>query len=608
MNHPRPFADSADLLAPGISRRLYQIVKPAVEQLLGVQGVNGIYRKLQRPGITPQQFCEEALNLLGSTVIWPNETELGSLREWQGPLVVMANHPLGATDALALMLFLERIRPGGWRMLANQTLARCPELAPHLIAVEPFDPAAPANRRGLLQARRFLAGGRIVAAFPAGRVSGWNPQKTHPLDPPWSDHLARLATASGAAIALIHFTGHNGSLFMKIPMKWPRLRAIFLAREIMRRDKPPLRIYPGPLLPPDLVTKLARSGNIGGKFRARCYLIPEISLGKPTQDTHQQLEKNIAPPGSPENISKEITALSSGSQHLFDQSSFTALFFQKLDAPHLFHELSRQREIAFRASGQGGGGEVDVTPEDDYYHQLILWDREQNRLIGAYRLGFSSDVIQTHGVEALYLSHVFHIDPDFFRKMGSGVELTRSFVRPEYQGNPLALALLWRGLGQVVAGRPDITNLFGSVTVPATVSTASQGILVDFLQHNHSDDSTMRTHIRARTPFSAPGHAHRLVSQAHCREPIESLRDAIRRADGTPHRIPPLIRHYLSLNAKFIDFHVEKDFGNALYCLLRVDLRNAPLPHLRRFLGKTAAARLHADSPATVHSPQHRLP
>lgn len=592
----RRFADSAGLVPPGILRGLYQVVKPVVERLTRIRAVNQIYHQLQQPAITPPGFCEEALRLIEAPVVWPADAELAHLRAWQGPLVIMANHPHGAVDALALMSLLERIRPGAWRMVSNQTLARCPELAPHLIPVEPFASSSPVNRRGLRQARRFLADGGLVATFPAGRVSSWNPEQTDPLDLPWSDHLARLAAASGAAVALIHFSGHNSRFFMSLPVRWPQFRALFLAREVVRRDKPPLHLAVGPLLPPELVTALVRAGRVGEKLRARCYLTPEISRKKSAAQTASAEEEiPIAPAVGSDHLPPEIAALSRGSQHLFDQGPFTALLFQKAEAPHLFRELARQREIAFRASGQGGGGAVDVTPEDDYYHQLILWDRQKEHLVGAYRLGFTEEVIRDHGPGGLYLNHVFQIDPDFFRRIGAVIELTRSFVRPECQGDPLALASLWRGLGQVVAARPGITNLFGSVTIPATVSTASQGVLVDFLKEHHSDDPSLCALIRARAPFTAPGHAHRLVVRAHRGEAIESLRDAIRRPDGTLHRIPPLIRHYLSLHARFIDFHVERDFGNALYCLLRVDLRDAPRSHLRRFLGKEAAARLHAQ-------------
>ena len=90
----------------------------------------------------------------------------------------------------------------------------------------------------------------------------------------------------------------------------------------------------------------------------------------------------------------------------------------------------------------------------------------------------------------------------------------------------------------------------------------------------------------------APGISQHLLADAHAGDPIESLRDTIRSADGTVCAIPPLIRHYLALNARFIDYHVEKDFGDALYCLLRVDLTKVPRPHLRRFTGDEAADRL----------------
>jgi hypothetical protein len=42
------------------------------------------------------------------------------------------------------------------------------------------------------------------------------------------------------------------------------------------------------------------------------------------------------------------------------------------------------------------------------------------------------------------------------------------------------------------------------------------------------------------------------------------------------------------MNAKFLGFHVEQEFGTALYCLLHVDLEKAPAAHLKRFLGRAA--------------------
>ena len=49
--------------------------------------------------------------------------------------------------------------------------------------------------------------------------------------------------------------------------------------------------------------------------------------------------------------------------------------------------------------------------------------------------------------------------------------------------------------------------------------------------------------------------------------------------------IPPLMRYYCGLGAKFLAYHVEASFADALYCLLRVDLHAMPPAYRRRFLG-----------------------
>jgi len=592
MTKPRPFVNSAELLPPGPLRNVYQLVSPLVERACGFHILNRIYAQLQSPDMTPERFCEEALRLLDAKVEWPTDAALAPLRAWQGPLVIMANHPFGGTEALAFMLLLERIRPGKWRMLANRVLAPINELASRLIPVDPFVRSKSENHPGIRDALRFLKGGGLLGAFPAGRVSGWSATHRCVLDEPWSDHPARLAAATGAAIVLVHVPGSNGSFFLKVPMKWPRFRALFLPGEMIRSNKPAVNFRIGPVMDPTVVTGLVRAENAGAKLRARCHLISEI---QPLPESSPKPEPpEIAPPGDTAALCEDAARLASGATFLFEQGQFTALLFQKHEGPHLFHELSRLREFTFRASGQGGGAAVDVTPEDDCYHQLVLWDREQKRIVGAYRLGFTEDVLREHGPDALYLNHVFHIAREFFQRIGPAIELTRSFIHPDYQREPLVLAILWRGLGMTVAARPEIRSFFGSVTIPATVSDASRAVIVEHLRRHHLEDPALCDFIRPRTAFSAPGIAHKLIADAHSGNGIESLRDCIRASDGTPRGIPPLIRHYLSMNGRFIDFHVEREFGNALYCLLRVDLTKAPLTHLRRFVGEKSAARLHS--------------
>ena len=53
--------------------------------------------------------------------------------------------------------------------------------------------------------------------------------------------------------------------------------------------------------------------------------------------------------------------------------------------------------------------------------------------------------------------------------------------------------------------------------------------------------------------------------------------------------LPTLLRHYLSLNGKFVCFSINKVFNDSLDGLILVDLRQTPDKYLKRYLGKEGA-------------------
>lgn len=584
----RPIDTSAVMPTPFL-RRCYQRVQPAVEALFGFPALWRLYDQAADGDPTPSQFAENLLRFLRMS--WQiDEEALQKLRAKSGPLIVLSNHPFGGADSLAFVQLLETIRPGAWRMLSNQVVCSVPELGPSLIAVDPLSSegeSASVNRRGLVSAMRHLRSGGVLGLFPAGRVSHWNSATNTVADQAWSDHAVRLAAATGADIAVLHIPGQNSAHFLRVPPRWSRFRALMLCRELTRPATRNLHLRLATVRHHDEIKNLSSQAGSGAKLQAWCYLRADADVPRPAPwSSPVAAAQPVAPAAAPVSVAAEIEKLRE-TRHVLSSGKFDILLIHGNDSANLLHELGRSREITFRAAGQGTWQTLDLTPEDTYYHHLLLWDREAARLAGAYRIGIVQDILKAQGRQGLYLDHIFKIQPAFYKKLGPAFELSRSFVLPEYQRDNQALAALWKGLGHS-AVRQDITSLFGSVTISNAHHPASRAILVEHLRRNYADSPELCAFIQARRPFVPTTSYHELIGAAHQGDSIDALSPMIHHLEENKRGIPPLMRYYCSLGAKYLGFHVEANFADALYCLLRVDLHAMPAAYQRRFLGITA--------------------
>ncbi len=133
---------------------------------------------------------------------------------------------------------------------------------------------------------------------------------------------------------------------------------------------------------------------------------------------------------------------------LIENADFAVYTARASELPHALDELGRLREVTFRAAGEGTGRSADLDEFDAYYWHLLLWSKEKRELAGAYRAGNTDEIIRRHGVKGLYTNTVFRYDERLFLKIGSALELGRSFVRPEYQRQYAPLLLLWKGIAR----------------------------------------------------------------------------------------------------------------------------------------------------------------
>ncbi|MGB0325654.1 MAG: sulfotransferase, partial [Phycisphaerales bacterium] len=158
--------------------------------------------------------------------------------------VVVANHPFGGIEGLALMSLVLRVRPDA-KTLVNQLLGLIPPLREHLLLVDVLGGGAKANTMSMRATLSHLRHGGLLAVFPAGEVSHARLTRPFVADPPWSDTIARMAKRSGAPIVPVRFAGHNGVAFQLAGLVHPRLRTVMLPQEVVNKNHVRLQVAIG---------------------------------------------------------------------------------------------------------------------------------------------------------------------------------------------------------------------------------------------------------------------------------------------------------------------------------------------------------------------------
>lgn len=299
-------------------------------------------------------------------------------------------------------------------------------------------------------------------------------------------------------------------------------------------------------------------------------------------------------------LAREIRELGAV-QTLYASGDYSVLVAARHAVPHVMSEIGRLREISFRAVGEGTGQARDIDEFDDWYQQLFVWQHSTQQILGAYRLCMTDVVRRQHGDAGLYTSSLFAFGPDFLEELGPAIELGRSFVRPELQGAGRVLALLWRGIGHLLAARPRYRRLFGPVSVSASYREASRQLITASLCHGE--------HRHALAPRVQALHPVQLPEDQACEPDIRQLSRRVAELEPDRKGLPILVKEYVKLGGQFLAFSVDPAFQAALDGLVVVDLdRTSPrllslhmgAENYERFMRHRAPARPTPDQPTLV--------
>ncbi len=484
----------------------------------------GVLRKLT--DVAGFEFIDQALELFNVSY-YSSQFSRRNIPA-SGRTIIVADHPLGTLQALALIRLVGEIR-GDVRLVSAGPLSDWPQLRNHVIY---FDNSAfSAARDSMQRVLHALRQGQAIILFPPAGIGRFAPG-LNPWDR-WHRRLLRLALATQAPVLPVRVRGKG--------YQAPFLPALPQNMHVHVGEPVPYGSFDG-----------------GQTLANRCKQVRRhlVLVGKGKSGV-LRTEKTIIHPQRPQALRAELR----GSPQLGETADgYTMYLFDYQDDSAVMREIGRLREYSFRAVGEGTGQRKDIDRYDRYYQHIVLWNEAELEIVGAYRLAEAGRVLDAHGPGGLYCSELFDFGGELLQKLPQAMELGRSFVQPHYWGKR-SLDYLWCGVGGYIARHPWIKYLYGPVSISNVYPEPARQAIVAF----YSCYFGGRKAVRARKPF-LPSAARAIpFSGTDYEADFARLKEYLAFFNV---KVPALYKQYTELcepgGAQFLAYNVDPDFG---YCV-----------------------------------------
>ena len=381
-----------------------------------------------------------------------------------GRVLIVANHPLGGLDGLALLRLIGALRRDVL-IVVNELLMNIKPLKGVFLPIDVF--GQDTKKPSLSRIIDALNDEKAVIIFPSGEVSRAGAKGIR--DRKWLSGFLRIAEKTSAPILPIHIRARNSMLFYLASRLSQTLSMLMLPRE-MTGFKGKINFTIGQLIAIDDIEKVP----LGHREKVQMISRHVQRIGHGKLPIFPQ-RKSIIHPINRQAIRNELkTAERLGTtaenRHilLFDCGENTAVM----------DEIGRLREMTFRSIGEGTGQSKDIDDFDAYYRHLLLWDDDKLEIVGAYRLG-EIWRWEHQDIKSLYSSTLFNFQPTMKPYVAKGLELGRSFVQPQYWGMR-SLDYLWQGIGAYLAAHQQVQYLFGPVSLSSSLPKSARDMVAYF--------------------------------------------------------------------------------------------------------------------------------
>lgn len=490
-----------------------------------------------------------------------------------GRVVIFANHPIGSLDGLAILRLIGEVRQDV-KIIANDMLSHFSALDNLIIPLDNMTGSS--ARRSYKRVMQCLDKEQAIIVFPAGEVSRARPHGVR--DSRWLPGFLHFARRGKAPLLPVHIHAKNSLLFYGASMLFKPLGTALLAREMFNKQSRTINFSVGGVIPPSsLESNQLHDRTLVKRLKKHLYKVG--SQKRPIFES----ERTIAHPEDRQRLQEELRQAELLGETR-DNNRIYLVNYQKDSA--VIREIGRLRELAFRKVGEGTGKKRDLDDFDKHYRHLVLWDRENLKIAGSYRLGEGKHIYQTLGEQGFYTRTLYEFKPALEKYLGQGVELGRSFVNPEYWGKA-SLDYLWQGLGTFLAHNPDIRYLIGPVSMSADYPRELMDQLVYFYRRYYACPEDLAT---AHHPYVLSSEKMTAFDELFGdREKDDAFDFMQSNFIAAGHKLPMLFKQYTALfeegGFQSVVFSVDPDFGDCLDGLCMSDITKLKSNKYKRYIG-----------------------
>ena len=490
----------------------------------------------------------------------------------RGRVIIIANHPLGGLDGLALLSLVSRVRYDV-RIVVNEILLNVDQMKNLFLPVDVLSgrSSKPDNEK----IYNVLRNDEAVIIFPSGEVSRAGLGGIR--DRTWLTGFLRLAEATKSPILPVHIKAYNSCFFYVASWISRRFSMLMLPREMVS-FKGSIKFTVGHALPLETIK------NFSNSLEKQALLVSEHlkQIGLRRKDPLSS-PKTIIISQDRFKIQKELQNAEVLGETI-DKKQVLLLKCPRRSV--VLDEIGRLREEIFRLEGEGTGQSKDIDYYDHHYRQLILWDTNDLEIVGAYRFG-EVWKWRNKSHNLLYSASLFNFSEAASPMFAVGLELGRSFIQPKYRGK-LSLHYLWQGIGAYLAQHPNIKYLFGPVSLSRNLPKRALDLIVSFYSTFYPDSQNL---VCAKSPY--------LIDKKFIAKALNKFNGASQETaflylkgqlDDMGISVPILYKQYANLchdgGTRFCGFNIDTSFKNCIDGLVIVDLEHLKQRKRKRYISR----------------------